>query len=82
MNCLDKELELNQPAPQNYYDLQDSDQEDKNHCLPENKFFCQQIANHKFVIGISKPGQQRIGLQTISKNKITVKGILGINEQL
>ncbi|CAD8111919.1 unnamed protein product [Paramecium sonneborni] len=80
MNYTDKESESLKSLPTKDYDLQDTDLEDINHFLPEQEFCSHKIAKHKFVIGISKPGQQRIGLQTIEKNKITVKGILGIHK--
>lgn len=40
--------------------------------------FANNIASYKFVIGISKPGEERIGLRTAKKSKLTVKGLLGI----
>ncbi|CAD8185342.1 unnamed protein product [Paramecium octaurelia] len=79
MSYLYKEEESQQTMCQNLNNPQDTDLEDRIHCLPENEFCSKKIANHNFVIGISKPGEQRIGLQTVQKNKITVKGILGIN---
>ncbi|CAD8115344.1 unnamed protein product [Paramecium sonneborni] len=46
---------------------------------PQVDGFIKQIQNHKFVIGISKPEETRIGLSSIKKSKITIKGILGIS---
>ncbi|CAD8211202.1 unnamed protein product [Paramecium pentaurelia] len=46
---------------------------------PKQDGFINQIQRHKFVIGISKPQQQRIGLSSVNINKITIKGILGIS---
>ncbi|CAD8208559.1 unnamed protein product [Paramecium octaurelia] len=46
---------------------------------PKQDGFINQIQRHKFVIGISKPQQQRIGLSSVNLNKITIKGILGIS---
>lgn len=59
----------------------DTDLSDKSQSQLENDYFSNKIESHKFVVGISKPGDLRIGLQTISKNKITVRGILGIHEK-
>ncbi|CAK93615.1 unnamed protein product (macronuclear) [Paramecium tetraurelia] len=36
------------------------------------------IGQYKFVIGISKPLEIRIGRNSIQKSKITIKGLLGI----
>ncbi|CAD8195712.1 unnamed protein product [Paramecium pentaurelia] len=76
-----REQESQNTLSQNSNNLQDTDLEDRIHCLPENEFCCKKMVNHTFVIGISKPGEQRIGLQTIQKNKITIKGRLGIDEK-
>ncbi|CAD8196614.1 unnamed protein product [Paramecium octaurelia] len=59
----------------------DTDLQDKCSSQMEIEQFSNRIETHKFVVGISKPGEMRIGLQTINKNKITVKGILGIQEK-
>ncbi|CAD8200714.1 unnamed protein product [Paramecium pentaurelia] len=59
----------------------DTDLSDKSQSQLENDYFSNKIESHKFVVGISKPGDLRIGLQTINKNKITVRGILGIHEK-
>ncbi|CAD8195443.1 unnamed protein product [Paramecium pentaurelia] len=40
------------------------------------------LQQYKFVIGISKPLETRIGLNSIQKNKITIKGRLGIKTLL
>ncbi|CAD8122601.1 unnamed protein product [Paramecium sonneborni] len=61
--------------------IMDTDLQDKSQSQFENDYFSNKIETHKFVVGISKPGETRIGLQTINKNKITVKGILGIHEK-
>ncbi|CAD8120113.1 unnamed protein product [Paramecium sonneborni] len=49
---------------------------------PQVEGFIKQIQNHKFVIGISKPEEKRIGLSSVKKSKITIKGILGISNLL
>ncbi|CAD8187392.1 unnamed protein product [Paramecium octaurelia] len=36
------------------------------------------IGQYKFVIGISKPLEIRVGRNSIQKSKITIKGLLGI----
>ncbi|CAK61664.1 unnamed protein product (macronuclear) [Paramecium tetraurelia] len=59
----------------------DSDLQDQTQTQVENDYFSNKIETHKFVVGISKPGDLRIGLQTVNKNKITVRGILGIQEK-
>ncbi|CAK63941.1 unnamed protein product (macronuclear) [Paramecium tetraurelia] len=59
----------------------DTDLQDKCQSQMEIEQFSNRIETHKFVVGISKPGEMRIGLQTINKSKITVKGILGIQEK-
>ncbi|CAD8196064.1 unnamed protein product [Paramecium pentaurelia] len=66
---------------QDEYVNMDTDLQDKCQNQIENDYFSNKIETHKFVVGISKPGEMRIGLQTINKNKITVKGILGIHEK-
>ncbi|CAD8106289.1 unnamed protein product [Paramecium sonneborni] len=40
------------------------------------------LRKHQFVIGISKPLETRVGLNSIQKNKITIKGRLGIQTKL
>ncbi|CAD8054711.1 unnamed protein product [Paramecium primaurelia] len=40
----------------------------------------QDISKYNFVIGILKPGQKRIGLIAINKNKLSIAGILGIKK--
>ncbi|CAD8114494.1 unnamed protein product [Paramecium sonneborni] len=40
----------------------------------------QNILKYHFVIGMLKPGQKRIGLIAINKNKLSIAGILGIKK--
>ncbi|CAD8091573.1 unnamed protein product [Paramecium primaurelia] len=42
--------------------------------------YSQDIQKYNFVIGILKPGQKRIGLIAINKNKLSIAGILGIKK--
>ncbi|CAD8121630.1 unnamed protein product [Paramecium sonneborni] len=61
--------------------IMDTDLQDQSKSQLDDDYFLNKIETHKFVVGISKPGEMRIGLQTINKKKITVKGILGIHEK-
>ncbi|CAK70634.1 unnamed protein product (macronuclear) [Paramecium tetraurelia] len=47
---------------------------------PEFENSTQDISKYHFVIGILKPGQKRIGLIAINKNKLSIAGILGIKK--
>ncbi|CAD8096788.1 unnamed protein product [Paramecium sonneborni] len=46
----------------------------------ESEMGTQNILKYHFVIGILKPGQKRIGLKAINKNKLSIGGILGIKK--
>ncbi|KAM3143848.1 hypothetical protein pb186bvf_004124 [Paramecium bursaria] len=49
--------------------------------LPENVLGPdEEVQKHNFVIGVIKPGERRVGLQTINKNKISISGVLGIKK--
>ncbi|CAD8103025.1 unnamed protein product [Paramecium sonneborni] len=50
--------------------------------IQEQDQFLSILRQHKFVIGISKPLETRVGLNSIQKNKITIKGRLGIQTKL
>ncbi|CAD8187591.1 unnamed protein product [Paramecium pentaurelia] len=59
------------------WELIDTDLNDQT-TLEDEDNFLSVTRQYKFVIGISKPQEVRIGLNSISKSKITIKGRLGI----
>ncbi|CAD8194734.1 unnamed protein product [Paramecium pentaurelia] len=78
MNCKNTFEEQSTKISISDWDFLETDLE--THCSsPKQEGFINQIQKHKFVIGISKPEEKRIGLSSIKKSKITIKGILGIS---
>ncbi|CAD8107340.1 unnamed protein product [Paramecium primaurelia] len=78
MNCKNTFEEQSTKISISDWDILETDLE--THCSsPKQEGIINQIQKHKFVIGISKPEEQRIGLSSIKKSKITIKGILGIS---